>query len=157
MKPQRMLTLSLKEEGRRVIETWKDWDHEMHQMFFGPLSFLKKHVFAPKLFRERIKEIVLCFSDQIPFRVKVKGGKQLYGSWETLKHDEKNSIEAVLRQVGSFSQAVKGGAMEGDAVEEEHQTIEDQTNLGTTQQRGVEAEEADRYRFTLEVQQDLHG
>ena len=67
MKPQRMLTLSLKEEERRVIETWKDWDHKMHQICFGTLSFLEKHVFDPKLFREHIKETVLCFSDQIPF------------------------------------------------------------------------------------------
>jgi hypothetical protein len=75
-----MLTLSLKEEERRVIETWKDWDHKMHQICFGPLSFLGKHAFAPELFREHIKEIVLCFSDQIPFWVKVKGGKELYAS-----------------------------------------------------------------------------
>ena len=34
LKPQRMLTLSLKEEERRVIETWKDWDHKMHQICF---------------------------------------------------------------------------------------------------------------------------
>ena len=51
LKPQRMLTLSLKEEERRVIETWKDWDHKMHQICFGPLSFLEKHVFDPKMFR----------------------------------------------------------------------------------------------------------
>ena len=46
------------------------------------MSFLEKRVFDPKLFRGHIKEIVLCFSDQIPFWVKVKGGKQLYASWK---------------------------------------------------------------------------
>ena len=81
----------------------------------------------------------------------------MYASWETFKHSEKNSIEALLRQAGSFSQAVKGGAMQEDAFEKEYQTVEDPANQGMTQQRGVEAEGADRYRVTLEVQQDLHG
>jgi hypothetical protein len=47
--------------------------------------------------------------------------------------------------------------MQEDAFEEEHQAVEDPGNQGMTQQRGVEAEGADRYRVTLEVQQDLHG
>ena len=77
LKPQRLLTLTLDEEKKRVFESWKDWDRKQWEMCFGDLSWLEKHVVDAVTFRRNIKKTVLKWSDQIPFWVKVKGGKQL--------------------------------------------------------------------------------
>ena len=77
LKPQRLLTLTLDEEKKRVFEYWKDWE-----MRFGHLSWLEKQEADAVTFRRNIKKTVLKWSDQIPFWVKVKGGKQLYGTWQ---------------------------------------------------------------------------
>ena len=63
----------------------------------------------------------------------------------------------MLGDAGSWNQRIEGaGAMEDwfeDKAQEEHA----EATHGMTQMRGVEAEGADKYRVTLEVQQDVFG
>ena len=125
LKPQRMLSLTLAEERARALETWKDWDFKLHPICFGDLSWLESQVMDSAGFRGQIKLCVFSFSDQIPFWVKVKGAKQLYGHWETLsKKGKTNSSAAMLKQAGSWSQEMTSDAadfFEGGQEDVEHQ------------------------------------
>ena len=110
LKPQRLLTLTLDEEKKRVFESWKDWDRKQWEMCFGALSWLEKHVACPKTFRNNIKKTVLKWSDQIPFWVKVKHAKQLYGNWELRGGKaDKNELQNLLGDAASWSQRLEGG------------------------------------------------
>ena len=62
LKPQRLLTLTLDEEKKRVSESWKQWE-----MCFGHLSWLEKQEADAVTFRRNIKKTVL-----IEFTVKVR-------------------------------------------------------------------------------------
>jgi hypothetical protein len=126
----------------------------------------------PAGFRQNIKHLVFAFSDQVPFWVLVKGAKQLYGWWGSRKKDDKgdaNSVEALLKSAGSWSQIMKAGEAEDVfdiQVEEEpgeqEQEVDGQefgvaaaAQDGMTQKRGLEAEGSDRYRITVELEQYL--
>ena len=78
LKPQRMLSLTLDEEMHRVFETWKDWDWKLYMVCFGPMSWLEKQVCDATAFRKNLRNLVLSFSDQVPFWVLVKAAKELY-------------------------------------------------------------------------------
>ena len=79
-------------------------------MCFGDLSWLEKHVADPKTFRRNIKKTVLKWSDQIPFWVKVRAAKQLYGMWELRGGKaDKNELQNLLGAAGSWSQRIEGG------------------------------------------------
>ena len=122
LKPQRLLTLTLDEEKKRVFESWKDWDRKQWEMCFGDLSWLEKHVADPKTFRRNIKKTVLKWSDQIPFWVKVKHAKQLYGNFELRGGKaDKNDLKALLGPAGSWSQRIEGGGGMEDFFEDRAQ------------------------------------
>ena len=164
LKPQRLLTLSLDEERNRVFETWKDYDFKMHMMCFGPIEWLQQHVQDPEDFRKNIKTTVLSFLDQVPLWVMPRAGKQLYGEWELRKKSgDKNPLENLLGSAGSWSQKTSGLRLEGDEDEHEDdglaENVDDEEEFvdkkDFTQKRGVENEQADKYRITIEMQQDL--
>ena len=109
LKPQRMLSLTLHEEMCRVFETWKDWDWKLYMICFGPMSWLEKQVCDATAFRKNLRNLVLSFSDQVPFWVLVQGAKQLYVWWELRskgKKGDKNALENLLGAAGSWSQKV---------------------------------------------------
>ena len=64
---------------------------------FAPLDKLAEYVMQPQKFREQIQHIVIVMSDQIPFFIKIRPGKQLYAPWEvSTKKSERNSSETLL-------------------------------------------------------------
>ncbi len=134
LKPQRLLTLTLAEEEHRLYQTWKDFDFRLWNMCFGDLSWLEQHVMDPQSFRDNIKSTVLSWSDQTPFWVKIQTTKQLFASWETSTFGKRNPVETLMGRAHQMSTKVEG----------------------MTQTRGAEVEGGDKYRITLEVQQDLH-
>ena len=86
LKPQRLVSLSLQEERRRVECSWQAFDFRVHRAAFGDLSFLEQSVMEPKSFRDNLGSTVLCFSDQIPFWIKVGSTRQLFAQFETQKN-----------------------------------------------------------------------
>ena len=119
LKPQRLLTLTFEEEKKRVFESWKDWDRKQWEMCFGDLAWLEKHVVDPETFRGNIKHTVLKWSDQIPFWVKVRASKQLYGKWELRGgKSDKNPTAALLGDAGSWGQRLEGGGALQDFFED---------------------------------------
>ena len=166
LKPQRLLNLSLSEEMHRIFQTWKDWDFKMHMICFGSIEWLAQHVKDPEEFRARIKTTVLSWLDQVPLWVKPRCGKQLYGEWELQKSKkDRNKVENLLGAAASWSQKTAGIRFEGDSDDEkdpveeaEADEVEEKPdNQGMTQKRGVEGDNADRYRITIELQQDLYN
>ena len=122
LKPQRLLTLTLDEEKKRVFESWKDWDRKQWEMCFGDKAWLEKHVVDPETFKRNIKQTVLKWSDQIPFWVKVKHAKQLYGNRELRGGKaDKNDLKNLLGDSGSFSQRLEGGGGMADFFEDRAQ------------------------------------
>jgi len=134
LKPQRLLTLTILEEEHRLYQTWRDFDFRLWNMCFGDLSWLEQHVMDPQSFRENIKSTVLSWSDQIPFWVKIQSTKQLFASWEVSTF-KRNPVENLLGSAHQMSQNIEG----------------------MSQTRGAEVEGGDKYRITLEVQQDLYN
>ena len=171
LKPQRMLSLTLHEEMCRVFETWKDWDWKLHMVCFGPMSWLEKQVCNATAFRKNLRNLVLSFSDQVPFWVLVKAAKQLYAWWELRskgKKGDKNALENLLKAAGSWSQKVAADNLEDpfdievedegqQSEEDEQEEVEGAATAGMTQSRGLEAPGADRYRITIELEQQLHN
>ena len=135
------MNLSPAEEEHRLIQTWRDFDYRMYNMCFGSLTWLEQHVLEPQVFRDNIKATVVSFSDQVPFWVKVKSSRQLYSSWELSTKGARNDVQRL-------SQHHK----ESQHCEEKMS----KSNDGMDQLRGQAADNNDKYRITLELQQDLY-
>ena len=150
LKPQRLLNLSPAEEEHRLLQTWKDFDYRVYNMCFGSLKWLEEHVLDPALFRENIKSTVVSFSDQVPFWVKVKSARQLYASYELSTKGARNDVRR-LSQHFKESQHIEGLGNEEDGLQPRLEN-----NDGMTQLRGQSADNNDKYRITLELQQDLY-
>ena len=149
LKPQRLLNLTYEEEEARLIATWQDFDYRMYNMCFGDLSWLNEQVHDPALFRENIKNTVISFSDQVPWWVKVKSARQLFASWELSSKAGKNKVE-MMNTYRRESQVFKPG--QGESFLEAVPSAD-----GMSQLRGQAAENNDKYRITLELQQDLYN
>ena len=150
LKPQRLLTLSPAEEEHRLLQTWQDFDYRVYNMCFGSLKWLEQHVLEPALFRANIKSTVVSFSDQVPFWVKVKSARQLYASYELSTKGARNDVSR-LSQHFRVSQKIEGLGQEEDGL---NPGLEN--NDGMSQLRGQAADNNDKYRITLELQQDLY-
>ena len=85
-KPGRVTTLDASEEKLRARLTWQSFDSALHLAAFGTLDELKKFVAKPEQFIEHRKSLVLTFSDQIPFWVKIGSGNQVYSKNEKITH-----------------------------------------------------------------------
>jgi hypothetical protein len=119
-------------------------------MCFGSLKWLGEHVLEPALFRANIKSTVVSFSDQVPFWVKVKSARQLYASYELSTKGARNDVSR-LSQHFRASQKIEGLGQEEDGL---NPGLEN--NDGMSQLRGQAADNNDKYRITLELQQDLY-
>ena len=66
-------------------------------------------------------------------------------------------VETLLKDSGSWKQGVEGNLVEDVFGDDEEDESKELGNQGMTQKRGVGAEDADKHRVTLELQQDLFG
>ena len=91
MKPQRLVSLTFEEEERRALRGWWRFDWKLNLACFRPLEELSALVRKPKLFRQRVRELVIFSNDQIPMWLKLKPGKQVYAEFECRHgHYERN-------------------------------------------------------------------
>ena len=74
---------------RRVHESWWYSDWVMWLACFAPLEELGNHVENPKTFRDNVRTTVFCHSDQMPFWIKLKPGRQLCAPEEVPKTTKK--------------------------------------------------------------------
>ena len=82
LKPQRQVRLSSAEEAVRCRHTWQLYDRRMWEAAFGGVKTLQNHVVDAKAMQNRLQDLVLGFSDQVPWWGLVKQSKQLYAVWE---------------------------------------------------------------------------
>ena len=128
LKPQRLVRLSLKEEQVRCELTWQMLDEAIWLVAFGGPSELKDLVLDYRSFDTHRRDCVLGFSDQVPWRGKIGGGKQLY-----LKAERQRQVKAP------------------DCKDEVMQ------NEGMNQTRGQESENAEKFRVTVEMRQVIYN
>ena len=74
--------MSLEQEGYRCEQTWKLFDKRMHLCAFGGLDELTPFCGKPEQFLADRDKLVVLQSDQVPFFVKVRPTKQLFGPEE---------------------------------------------------------------------------
>ena len=105
-KPQRVTSLDAAEEKLRARLTWQSFDSALHLAAFGTADELKTFVAKPENFVRHRHGLVLTFSDQIPFWVKIGSGNQMYARNEKISHREikKRRLQSV-RQSQSFVNA----------------------------------------------------
>ena len=82
LQPNKVCNLSFAEEKRRVELTWQDFDRAIALAGLGSLDQLKEHVVDPLRFIQHREQAVVCFSDQIPFWVKINSTKQVFSESE---------------------------------------------------------------------------
>ena len=129
LKPQRLVRLSLKEEEVRCELTWQMLDEAIWKVAFGGPEDLKDLVLDYKAFDSFRRDCVLGFSDQVPWRGKLRGGQQQYLETERPQRSK-----------------VPGGS-----------TAVVQDNEGMNQTRGQESENADKFRVTVEMRQVIYN
>ncbi len=103
-KPQRVTSLDGAEEKLRARLTWQSFDSALHLAAFGTADELTPFVAKPENFVRQRHGLVLTFSDQIPFWVKIGSGNQIYARNEKISHREikKRRLQAVpQRQIAA--------------------------------------------------------
>ena len=144
-KAQRLVDISPKEEHARCQLTWQAYDQILHLAAFGSVEQLGGCIVCPARFIEDRESIILGFTDQVPFWVKVGQEKQLYCDHEVAKNTKDGRQGPSKRAAGQGSQAAAGDI--------EDCTAED----GMTQLRSHHQATGDRYRVTVELCQLVTG
>jgi hypothetical protein len=143
LKPQRLIHIGLEEEERRVQESWYYYDWTMWLACFSPLEELGQHVANAQSFRDNVENTVISHSDQMPFYVKLRPGKQLYMKEETTDVKKKLTPAELASKVGeSTTKETQLGA-----VSEE----------GMSQLRGECHGNQDKFRITVDLEQVVYG
>jgi hypothetical protein len=126
LKPQRLVNLSPAEEHIRCELTWQLMDQAIWRITFGTEDDLKHLVLRPKEVIKNRHSCVIIFLDQVPFRAKIAGGRQLYFRSERPLKVDKQAVQ---------------------------EAGEEAINQGQTQMRGQETEDGEKYRITVELRQ----
>ena len=148
LKPQRLIHLSLEQEKLRLLESWQYWDFSIWLACFAPLEQLGQHVVNSQQYRDNVRATVIAMSDQMPFWIKLRPGKQLYlpGEFAPSKQ-QKKVIEASEKGGGNQKQ-------ESFITENKPGVIDRE---GMTQTRGSSHCEQDKFRITMDVEQVCYG
>ena len=93
LKPQRLVLLTPEEEKARAHVTWQGFDEVMWLAAYGSEEDLRGLVVDPKEFIKDRKDIVMIFTDQVPYWAKLGASKQVYLESECRSKKEKNDIE----------------------------------------------------------------
>jgi hypothetical protein len=135
LKPQR-----LEEERIRCHLTWQEFDRLMWLAGCADASELEGLVIDPADFVEHRKDVVLGFSDQVPFWAKLVAGKQFFLESE-LKTSKDKHLE--ISASSQASQNLPPGVLAEDLG-------------GMTQTRGNQESGADKFRITVELAQVVY-
>ena len=123
LKPQRLCNLSSREEEARCHVTWQLMDRALWTAGFAGDKELSEVSLRVSEFKDSRTELVIVCLDQVPFRAKISGGKQLYLAEE---HPGKSLNELAEKEGKSL-------------------------NEGQRQSRGQETADAAKYRITVEL------
>ena len=85
LKPQRAVKLHWDEESRRLQRTWQSWDRVLWEVVQKDAKIIGEHAIDAARFMEQVNsgDLVLGFSDQVPWWGYVKTKKQLYPQTKT--------------------------------------------------------------------------
>ena len=136
--PNRLVALTIDQEKKRVLEGWWAWDYLQWMAAFAPLEVLGEHIIQPEKFREGLKSAVICMSDQMPYFIKLRPGKQLYAEGE---YAETKTKYPEAYATGGGSQKVE--TLVGAAT--------------TTHLRGESHGTQDKFRITVDLEQVCYG
>ena len=141
-KPQRLLSISLEEEEKRALQGWWSFDEAFRIAAVSPVSQLEDLVADPQGFRENVENLVIFMSDQVPMRLKISAGKQLYAESEV-------QIVSISSVQQSSIQPIQNQLLNDDDEEE--------GNDGMTQLRGESSGDQDKFRITVDLEQRVYG
>ena len=164
--PQRKVSLSPTEEKHRYEISLRMFDYCLHLATLAPIDELRKHVANAEKFRERVDELVVVHSDQIPFYAKIQPGKQLFSDWEVQKSKKNKEANKknLFQSDGALSSAILGQTSASEMPDglpehlkknvvsrpEKQQFYEDD---GMHHIRGEATENQDKYRITVDCEQ----
>ena len=89
LKPQMLVNLTPVEEQARCELTWQLFDEAMWRVAFAEDQELRKVVARVQDFKNVRENMVILALDQVPFRAKLQGGRQLYCPDEMETKDER--------------------------------------------------------------------
>ena len=118
--PSRVSTLSMSEERARSFSTWQQYDHRLYIAAFGTEAELSKLVADPKQFIAFRHQLVLGYSDQVPYWVKIGSGRQVFAEHERQvsrkdRQKNKDAIEGAHRQTSQALPAASHDEAEQDS------------------------------------------
>ena len=141
LKPQRLVDLTLEEEERRVLWGWRSFDRLQQLIWFGT-----------------DEERAEVFSDLDILKAYVKNGRLaiiaadhvFYAHWETAKlTPEERAIGRKMLQ-----ESASGGGSQSVACEEDDGMLPARGE-GLTQKRGLGDPKAEKFRVTVELEQNV--
>ena len=116
LQPGRMSTLSVEEEKARVKAGWQQFDHALHLAAFGSEEELGKYVANPGQLLQCKEDLVIGFSDQIPFWVKCPRTRQVYCEAEVSKTAAKSEKKPAGKEPEAKDSTLR--RCSGDAADE---------------------------------------
>ena len=149
LKPQRLVSLTAEEEGKRCQAGWQLFDQKMDLIAFGDEEALKEEgLVEPQRIIEHRKDCVIAMSDQIPCFIKIKSGKVLYADHECSsvkkdRVDKGNLLDNVAKHCTSQKVGVAAAEAENDGSDK------------MTQLRGESYQDQDKFRVTVDTQQKI--
>ena len=143
------MSLSSDEERKRVLETWYYFDWALKLCCFDEIDELGAHIMYPEKFRENLAAVVIVMSDQMPYYIKLRSGKQMYMASEIARSKKrlKSAEKELTEKSGGGSQAASTFARADD----------DEGNDGRNVAVGESHQNQDKFRITLDVEQAFLG
>lgn len=134
-KPQRLVQLTLSQEKMRCLVSWRSFDELLFLAMGHDESFLQERLVNPAEWLSNIEDTCILMSDQVPFWVKVSGGRALYSASELSSRKRDKSWEELRERTT--------------------QVVEVNEPQSTPMLRQSAIAEHSRYRVTLELTQCL--
>ena len=151
-KPQRLLSISLEEEQRRALSGWHSFDEALRLACFDDLAQLQDFCPHPQDFRNKVSDLVIFMSDQVPMWLKISPGTQLYAASEITPAAKGKK----LRVVGKTGDQRAAQCAKTQCIRDDEEVSEDE-NEGMTQLRGENSADQDKFRITVDLEQRVLG
>ena len=143
--PSRYTDIKPAEELIRWKLTLQSWDCKMHLLAFGSAEDLRDLIAIPAKIMDVRSQVVLVFSDQIPFWVKIGLLKVLFAPWEKGRRSK----------LAPDTQSHAAPQMGQQIVEAVQLEIDAKLAEGQTQTRGPAKTGQEKFRITFEARQGV--
>ena len=156
LKPQRLVSMTTEQEAQKIYDTWHHHDAIQQIAAFGTPEELSVFIVKVDEWIQHRKTIAKVFSDQMPYYVKLKPGKQLYAEGEYKTSANKPLTAAEKEQAMGVRSG--GGSQKASTLlkaDEEEKAPSGIDAEGQTQTRGESHQDQDKFRITVDLEQVL--